>query len=75
MKKLLVALALLIVSTLGYADDDEVKVVPMDRIRDGIRFDQGIAIVDGKSVYFCTYTRGCVPIADDYTKELKIPKK
>ena len=54
-------------------DDDELKVVPMDRIRDGIRFDQGIAIVDGKSVYFCTYTRGCVPIADDYTKELKIP--
>jgi len=75
MKKLLVALALLTVSTVGYADD-EVKVVPMDRVSasDGERWEQGIVIVDGKSVYYCrygSYSKGCVSIADDYTKETR----
>ena len=73
MKRLLVALALLTVSTVGLA----IEVVPMDRVdaSDGQRVEQGIVIVDGKSVYNCSYPRGCVSIADDYTKELKIPKK
>ena len=55
MKKLLVVLALLTVSTLGYA----VEVVP-----DG---SSGIYIIDGKKVYLCHRT-GCRVISTDYSK-------
>ena len=62
MKKLLVVLALLTVSTVGYADDDEVKVEPV--VGDG---NSGIFIVDGKKVYRCDLER-CWIVSSDYTK-------
>ena len=55
MKKLLVALALLTVSTVGYA----ATPVPNDT--------GGLYIVDGKKVYFCNYA-ACKLISSDYTK-------
>ena len=64
MKKLLVALALLTVSTVGLADDDEVKVVPVPNANGEIY------IIDGKKVYKCYYD-GCRLVTSDYTK----PKK
>ena len=54
MKKLLVALALLTVSTVGYA-------------KEVIAVDNGIFIIDGKSVYRCS-TYGCVTVSSDYRK-------
>tara|TARA_R110002124_G_scaffold286486_1_gene467563 strand:- start:74 stop:313 length:240 start_codon:yes stop_codon:yes gene_type:complete len=74
MKKLLVALALLTVSTLGYADDDEVKVVSGNsHTLDGA---DSIWIVDGKKVYRCIWEhyptgdhKSCGLIASDYTKD------
>jgi len=54
MKKLLVALALLTVSTVGYTKE----VVATDRL---------IYIVDGKKVYLCT-TTDCIVVSKDYTK-------
>ena len=55
MKKLLVALALLTVSTVGLA----VEVVPAEP--------GTIYIIDGKKVYKC-WTRGCILVSSDYTK-------
>ena len=68
MKKLLVALALLTVSTLSFADDDEVKVVPGNSSEKGS--DVGVWIIDGKKVFKC-YTgvyNGCILVSSDYTK-------
>jgi len=61
MKKLLVALALLTLSTVGLA----VEVTP---VVDG---NSGIFIVDGKKVYFCKGYKGCFLISDDYKKSKK----
>ena len=58
MKKLLVVLALLTVSTLGYAKE----VVSSG---DGYLF-----IVDGKKVYFCN-VRSCRLVSSDYAKPKK----
>ena len=61
MKKLLVALALLTVSTVGSA----VEVVPVVNptgVDEG-----GIFIVDGKKVYRCNYQK-CFLVSGDYTK-------
>jgi len=55
MKKLLVVLALLTVSTVGLA----VEVVSSG--------DKDIYIVDGKKVYRCDWT-GCVLVSSDYSK-------
>ena len=55
MKKLLVALALLTLSTVGYTKE----VVPS-----GTNY---IYIVDGKRVYVCDY-QGCFLVSSDYTK-------
>ena len=61
MKKLLVALALLTVSTVGYTKE----VVP---VVNPVGTDEGgIFIVDGKSVYRCS-TYGCVTVSSDYRK-------
>ena len=57
MKKILVALALLTVSTVGLA----IEVVPVD---DG---NSAIFIIDGKSVYRCS-TYGCGTVSSDYRK-------
>mgnify|MGYP000079443504 CR=1 FL=1 len=65
MKKLLVALALLTVSTLSFADDDEVKVVPV--VSPTGLDEGGIFIVDGKKVYRCNYQK-CFLVSGDYTK-------
>jgi len=56
MKKLLVALALLTVSTLGYAKE----VVSSGN--------GSIFIVDGKKVYVCVVAR-CLLVSSDYTKD------
>jgi hypothetical protein len=66
MKKLLAVLALLTVSTVGYADDDEVKVVPV--VSPTGLDEGGIFIVDEKSVYRCNY-QGCMLVSKDYTKD------
>ena len=55
MKKLLVALALLTVSTVGYTKE----VVPTGS--------EYIYIVDGKKVYWCS-PQGCRLVSGDYTK-------
>jgi len=57
MKKILVALALLTVSTVGLA----VEVVPVPNANGYIY------IVDGKKVYHCTY-KDCTLVTSDYTK-------
>jgi len=57
MKKLLVVLALLTVSTVGLA----VEIVPVPD------YDGYIYIVDGKKVYHCNYS-GCTLVTSDYTK-------
>ena len=67
MKKLLVGLALLTVSTLSFADDDELKVVPVVDGGAG-----GIYIVDGKKVFYC-YTSKCKLVSSDYTKSDTLP--
>ena len=67
MKKLLVALALLTVSTFSFADD-EVKVLPGNSDLTG--GDVGVWIIDGKKVFKC-YTgvyKGCILVSSDYTK-------
>jgi len=64
MKKLLVVLALLTVSTVGYA----IEVVPVPN------YDGYIYIVDGKKVFYCysEFTdEGCRLVSSDYAK----PKK
>ena len=66
MKKLLAVLALLTVSTVGLADDDEVKVVPVEGA--------AIYIIDEKKVYKC-WTKGCLVISTDYTKSPMAPKQ
>jgi len=55
MKKLLVALVLLTVSTVGYAKE----VVSGGG--------GGIYIVDGKKVFYC-YSSRCILVSSDYTK-------
>ena len=55
MKKLLVVLALLTVSTVGLA----VEVVPSG--------DKNIFIIDGKKVYICDWT-ACILVSSDYSK-------
>jgi hypothetical protein len=61
MKKLLVALALLTLSTVGLA----IEVVP---VVNPVGNDKGsIFIVDGRSVYRCG-TYGCVTVSSDYRK-------
>ena len=60
MKKLLVVLALLTVSTVGLA----IEVVPVPNANGEIY------IIDGKKVYKC-YHEGCRLVSSDYTK----PKK
>ncbi len=70
MKKLLVALALLTVSTLSFADDDEVKVVPV--VSPTGLDEGGIFIVDGKKVFYC-YTSKCKLVSSDYTKSDTLP--
>ena len=62
MKKLLVALALLTLSTVGYA----IEVVPVES--------SAIYIIDGKKVYKC-WTKGCLVISTDYTKSPMAPKQ
>jgi len=57
MKKLLVVLALLTVSTVGLA-------VEVEPVGDG---NGGIFIVDGKKVYRCDFER-CWIVSSDYTK-------
>jgi len=61
MKKLLVVLALLTVSTLGYA----VEVVSNEKFG-------WLWIVDGKKVYKCddNYQRGCDLVSSDYRKSI-----
>tara|TARA_R110000803_G_scaffold190280_1_gene252796 strand:- start:161 stop:328 length:168 start_codon:yes stop_codon:yes gene_type:complete len=54
MKKLLVVLALLTVSTVGYA-------------KEVIAVDNAIYIIDGKKVYLCSSR--CILISSDYTKD------
>ena len=64
MKKLLVALALLTVSTVGYA----IEVVP---VVNATGYEMGsIFIVDGKKVYKCEHN-GCILIDADYTRAKK----
>ena len=60
MKKLLVALALLTLSTVGYSKE----VVPVNSGHGAIY------IVDGKKVYLCYYD-GCKLVSSDYTKVKK----
>jgi len=60
MKKLLVALALLTVSTVGLA----IEVVPVPNANGEIY------IIDGKKVYKCYY-EGCRLVSSDYTKAKK----
>jgi len=59
MKKLLVALALLTVSTVGYAKE----VVSNEKYG-------GLWIIDGKKVYLCDYgyQGGCGLVSSDYRK-------
>jgi len=59
MKKFLVVLALLTVSTVGLA----VEIVP-----DG---NSGIYIIDGKKVYYCSLGYGCQLVDDNYTQRDK----
>jgi len=60
MKKLLVVLVLLTVSTVGLA----VEIVPISDINGYI------LIVDGKKVYYCNYS-SCRLVSSDYAKPQK----
>jgi len=57
MKKLLAVLALLVLSTVSYAEE----VVSSGK---------GIYIVDDEKVYYCEYA-GCILVSSDYTKPTK----